>query len=97
MKTPPQGHSVRKPRTPVDGQGRSNLDSPLAKDPNDLRAPNQRLLIHVLMPVDEKPWLCPLDVAIERLEADMNLRVPLMNVPGRIVGDEYINRREIGQ
>jgi hypothetical protein len=76
---------------------RSNLDSSLAKDPHDLRAPDQRVLVHVLMPVDEKPGLCPLDVAIERLEADVNLRVALVHAPGRIVGHENVHGRETGQ
>ncbi len=33
MKAPPRGHSVRKPGTPVDAQGRSHLDSRLPDAP----------------------------------------------------------------
>ena len=34
------------------------------------------------MPVDEKPWLRLLTVAIECLKADMNLHITLMDGPG---------------
>lgn len=60
----------------------SNLDSPLSEHPHDLRSPDQRVLVHMLVPVDEQPWLRPLDVAVERLKADVSRRVPLVHVPG---------------
>ena len=61
---------------------RSNLDSSLSIDPHYLRAPDERVLVDVLMPVDEKSWLRPLDVAIERLKPDVNLRIAFVDVPG---------------
>ena len=54
------------------GHRQSNLDSLLSKNPHDLRAPDERVLVHVLVPVDEKPWLRPFDVAVECFKADVN-------------------------
>ena len=66
----------------VNSASKLELDSPLSIDPHDLRSPDQRFLVHVLVPVDQQPWLCPLDVTIKCLKPYMNLGVAFVYLPG---------------
>ena len=55
--------SVR-PECPTSRPPQSAFDSPLSVNADDLRVPDQRILIDALVTVDEKPWLRQLDGAI---------------------------------
>ena len=48
---------------------------------DDSRLVHQRLLIHVLMTMEEKPRLYSADVSDKRFEAKMNVIVSVVNVP----------------
>jgi hypothetical protein len=75
----------------------SCLDQPASMHADDPGAPDSRLPVHVLVPVDDQPGRRPQDVRREPAEAPVRLAFPLMNAAGGIVGDEDVDRRERGE
>jgi len=53
--------------------------------------------VDVLMAMEKPPWMGARHVAVEGCEADVNIVVPVMDHAWRVMGNEYIHRRERGE
>ena len=67
------------------------LDPLVAIDAKDPARAHQRLLVDVLVPVQEQPWLNAVDILQARVEAEVDLILAVMDMPRRVVRDEHVN------